>query len=60
MSDPLDLAKMAESILLAPFARPVARTPCPVCGGRSAESLIDYCRNCGGMGYIVTEADHAE
>lgn len=60
MTDPLDLAKIAESILLAPFARAVTRTPCPICNGRSAESLTDYCRCCGGMGYIVTEADHAE
>jgi hypothetical protein len=36
---------------------PVKRVTCPVCEGKSAATLEDYCRNCADMGYVVTDAE---
>lgn len=63
----VDLTKMAEGILLAPYrVRPLRTESCPICGGDGLASCgqSDYlpyehtrrCAYCGGTGSITVEA----
>ena len=66
MSRPYDPVAAALSALAsdANIAQPMReaiappkRVTCPVCEGKSAATLEDYCRNCADMGYVVTDAE---